>query len=175
MAGIYGLPISVSLRNINPIIQPTSYGSVVNAILSLIHESPPQNNTNPSLEVINAVGEPISLNEFIHLVNPGRHASHWINVSVDVGQLGEFARAVNNGCCTPEFVKVLQAGTSTVVRNNKRFKELCRGQVPSHDELATLGRAGPRDIFALIRGLPNKGQVAIELCKLLPHISLSIS
>jgi nucleoside-diphosphate-sugar epimerase len=117
MAGIGRiLPIAIHLTGEERTIQPISYIDASEALSNLATALAvrDEGTVNPFPSVINFVGEPVSISNFVRMINETAKELH-----VSPEELLEIAEVVQNGSLTPEFIHLamLSAGKQNVLCN----------------------------------------------------------
>ncbi len=131
-----GVPIAVQMLGNRHIIQPTSYQAAGKAIANLVSESV---KGRPVPSSITIAGEPIALGDFVHLIKSEdflfKHFGLEMNLQPE--DLLNFAKLVNNGSLSPEFLHLGQmAASSPKIHDNEIFEHFHGDPIPTHAELA---------------------------------------
>ena len=114
MAGTIGSFPSVSVRTPDCTIQPIDYESAAQSVVAMVKEILDKENYK---EVIDVVGDPVSLHEFLDMIN-----SSAIRIHVKPKDLEKMASLVNNGAFSPEFIELSKLGCKQL--NNDRVKNI---------------------------------------------------
>ncbi|WP_299734207.1 NAD(P)-dependent oxidoreductase [uncultured Endozoicomonas sp.] len=131
MAGMISRTLpSISIRAQDSHIQPIDYESAAACIRYMAEIMLQNKNYN---EVIDIVGDPVSLNAFLDMINPSA-----IPLYVELDDLKELAELINDGAFTLEFIELAKKDGETI--KNDKLKDVLGSGFKTVTEIASEAR-----------------------------------
>lgn len=131
LAGIPGV-VRMNLRK-DSTIQPLSYESLALTVDKLVQK---KLNETAKTEVFNAVGEPISINNFLKSINPTAKFS----LQVGMDHLKPICKEVDAGILTPEFLELAEL-PHYGVKSTHELKELLGENFPKVEDTINVAKS----------------------------------